>query len=356
MRLAPVLASFLLAGLFPSAGPAPARTPAQAASIPQPASMPQPASGGQPTSRTQSASSAQPASAGKAPAAAQPASSAQPTSGAQAATVAQPAPGARPVTSAQAAWSDAHPKVRAAVKAGQPLVVQVVVPLCSNDQVDCGSKPAGRPGDLTTNLYWGAMFGAKRFFDRKNSGWTAVSVSKPGGGVLEQAVYRRHVPGAAWGAQGAVEQLVVLQAVHGTSIDAAVDSFFALATKGGTVTFDDGNQQRTVRVSAAGYAGHNRLMDGKTLPAVSRPAAPLPSFVLACRSEGYFGAALRKAGSDTLVMTRDLMAPEGYVIEAVARALGDNAAPAEVRRQAVLATARYQKLPEKTAAKIFAKR
>jgi len=257
-------------------------------------------------------------------------------------------------------WSDAHPSVRAAVKAGQPLVVLVVVPLCSNEQVDCGSKPAGRPGDLSTNLYWGAMYGAKRFFDRKKSGWTAVSVAKPGGLVLEQAVYRRHVPGAAWGTQRAVEQIVVLQAVHGASIDGAVDRFFSTATKGGTVSFADGVRKRRERVSVIGYAGHNRLMDGKTLAPVSKGLgavrAALPSFVLACRSESYFGATLRKAGSDTLVMTRDLMAPEGYVIDALVRAVGDNATAAGIHRRTVEATAKYQKIPVKTAGRIFTER
>src|SRR5262245_50438317 len=52
---------------------------------------------------------------------------------------------------------------------GKPPVLYVVVPLCSNEQVDCGSTLAGRPGDLEHNLYWGAVFGARRFFERRAS-------------------------------------------------------------------------------------------------------------------------------------------------------------------------------------------
>ena len=48
--------------------------------------------------------------------------------------------------------------LRRDVAAGKPLVVHVTVALCSNDQVDCGSGVAGRPGDLAHNLYWGAIF------------------------------------------------------------------------------------------------------------------------------------------------------------------------------------------------------
>ena len=49
------------------------------------------------------------------------------------------------------------------------LTVHVLVPLCDNDQIDCGSTRAGDPDDLGHNLYWGAVFGHKRFFSRKAS-------------------------------------------------------------------------------------------------------------------------------------------------------------------------------------------
>src|SRR5687767_4663385 len=78
---------------------------------------------------------------------------------------------------ADQAWSEAFPEISGDVRAGRPLVTVVVVPLCSNAQIDCGSSVAGRPGDLRTNLYWGAVFGAKRFFDRKTSGWQQVEAS-----------------------------------------------------------------------------------------------------------------------------------------------------------------------------------
>ena len=60
--------------------------------------------------------------------------------------------------SAESALYDIH--------SGKPLVVHVTVPLCSNTQIDCGSAVAGDPDRLETNLYWGAAFGHRRFFDR----------------------------------------------------------------------------------------------------------------------------------------------------------------------------------------------
>jgi hypothetical protein len=97
-------------------------------------------------------------------------------------------------------------------------------------------------------------------------------------------------------------------------------------------------------------------MDGKKLPPVTGARAPVPSFVLACKSEPYFGEALEKAGSRPLVTTSTLMAPEGYLIDAVAKGLGDNAGPVELRRRAVAAYAKWQRLTLKQAGSVFARR
>ncbi len=245
------------------------------------------------------------------------------------------------------------------VREGRPLVIQVVVPLCSNAQIDCGSGIAGRPDRLDTNIYWGAVFGHRRFFDRNGSGFERIDVGRGGGALLERVVYRRRVPAAPFGGKGgeAVEQILVLDAYHGDHIDRAVEAFWQIATRGGQVRFRDGEKEREERVSVAGYAGHNRLMDGVRLPpppgAADAPA-PVPSFVLACASEPYFGPSLRAAGSETVVMTRALMAPEGYVLEAVVGAIGENASAAEARNRAVAAYARWQRLSPGAAGWIFA--
>ncbi len=183
---------------------------------------------------------------------------------------------------------------------------------------------------LDKNLYWGRAFGARRYFDESAKQFRRIATEGSTGPVLEQLVYRRVIPGARWNSEKDIEQLVVLRAVHGEQIDAAVRDFYRYATEGAVVTFKEGETERRVRVHVAGYAGHNRLMDGVTLQQLvgtagpkAKAAAALPSFVFACRSASYFSDALSDSGSNPLVMTRDLMAPEGYVIEAMARGLGD---------------------------------
>ncbi len=248
------------------------------------------------------------------------------------------------------------------IQSGHPLVIRVVVPLCSNEQIWCGAGFAGQPGKPATNLYWGAIFGARRFFERKRSVWSRVELSSGDGVVLERAVYRREVPASRWGLSRTepVEQIAVLEAIHGASIDDAVRRFWQTATRGGEISFQHEGKSRTVRVHVMGYVGHNRLMDGiafpPRLPAAPGPPQPVPSFVLACNSEGYFTRPLTSAGSMPLVMTRTLMAPEGYVLDAVLRGLGENDSPTELRRRAIRAYAAWQRIPERQAGSVFAKR
>ncbi|MDI1435978.1 hypothetical protein [Polyangium sorediatum] len=250
--------------------------------------------------------------------------------------------------------------VATSAQAAEPLVVHVVVPLCSNEQIDCGSNVAGDPDRLDTNLYWGAAFGHRRFFDRKKSGFSRVDVMGAEGARLERVVYRRNVSAEPFGGKpgDTIEQIIVLDAYHGDSIDRAVEAFWRLATRGGRIRFRDGGNERDVRISVAGYAGHNRLMDGVRLsppPGPEERARAIPSFVLACDSEPYFGPALRAAGSETWLMTRSLMAPEGYVLDAVVTAIGEHASPTTIRERAVAAYAKWQKLSHGAAGTIFAK-
>lgn len=244
------------------------------------------------------------------------------------------------------AWSELSPGVKRDVAAGKPLVLLVYVPLCSNLQIWCGSRYAGDPAGLNTNIYWGAVFGARRFFDEYNTPYERVEATQGEAPDLERIVYRQRVAGEPWGKPGEkVEQFVVLQAVHGSHINGAVERFWTTATRGGCVSFHDGERERTERVHVVGYAGHNRLMDGIRLPPAPPPAEahPIPSFVLACFSERYFGPSLRRVGARPLVTTRSYMAPEGYLVRALAEGLALNESPEALRQRAARVQRAWQK-------------
>lgn len=246
-------------------------------------------------------------------------------------------------------------RVRAAVAQGKPLVVHVIVPLCANSQIDCGAQWAGKPGDLEKNLYWGAIFGVRKWMERPRSDWERVSIAGADGARLERRVYRRFVSGAPFGREGKIEQLAVFDAYHGDRIDDAVRGFFKGSTEGATVTFDDGGKARTEAASIVGYTGHNRMLDGLKLPAAPEGSArrPLPSFVLACLSERTFGEPLRAAGVPVLVTTRALVAPEAYLTDAVLHAVGEGKDAAGVREAAIGSYVVWQKLSRSTAGSMF---
>jgi hypothetical protein len=252
-------------------------------------------------------------------------------------------------------WSRTFPDLAPALRRGAPLVIHVLVPLCDKRLIACGGSGLGSPSNPKTNLYWGAIFGAPRFFERKAAGYE--SLPQPAiDGVLERRAYRRRVDGARWGQRADVEVVVVLDAIDGTRIDDAVSRFYESAGKGGQLSLVDGQRKRKLAVSVMGYAGHNRLMDGVVLPAPATPSdAAVPSFVMACDSDGYFSEPLRRAGSTPLVMTQALMAPEGYVVEAMARGLADNLSRPALRERVVQAYAKWQKLSPGRASAIFAR-
>ncbi len=258
----------------------------------------------------------------------------------------------------QSRWTASYPAIVDDVRSGQPLTLLVVVALCDSALIACGGQGAGDPGSLDKNLYWGRAFGARRYFDEtaKKYGWKPVAKETGSFPVLEQLVYRRWVKASAWQAPGElVEQLVVLRAVHGKHIDDAVLDLYRFAGQGAEAVFHEQQKERRVPVHVIGYAGHNRLMDGVKLPPPTGTNQALPSFVFACRSAPYFSDTLTDLGSQPLVMTRDLMAPEGYIIEALARGLGDHATVPELRARVVASYARWQRIPERTAGKIFAR-
>lgn len=256
------------------------------------------------------------------------------------------------------AWTAAYPHIAERVRTLGVLTVHLLVPLCHEDQIACGGMRAGDPDDLGHNLYWGAVFGHDRFLSRKASAMRRIGRGEASGHRLARAVFGQSFPGAPFGRSLPFELVVVLDAHHGDAIDVVVDELFVEAERGGEVAFTaaDGGKHRHA-VDVVGFAGHNRMLDGKQPPprVPERERAPLPSFVLACRSHQTFASPLAERGSRLLVAARDLMAPEGYVVEAIVGGLARNEPAPALRRRAVDAYARWQSIEPAVAGTIFAR-
>ncbi len=225
--------------------------------------------------------------------------------------------------------------------AASPAVsLEVFVPLCDGSQLACGSRAAGDPAALSTNLYWGALYGAERFLS-KAPGFKVVrrtDAPRPDAAhVLREVVLER--------AAGKGERPVTLTllAYDGRHIDRALEDFLKAAS---------GASSADVVV----WAGHDRLMDVDA-PPLGRAKQPKPVVVLACSSEQFFGPVLRRLGAPALALTRSFMAPEAYLLEALAASMAKHG-PGEKRalRDALVASyARYQRISQKAAGTVFSR-
>jgi hypothetical protein len=195
-----------------------------------------------------------------------------------------------------------------------PLVVHVTVALCDNQHQGIVPVPAaiGNGQDPRNNLYWGADYGVKSWMLRHEH-WQIVKTTGPKpAAVLERLVLRRTIADR--------EVFLIADAWDGAQIRDTIDDFLlsAAGRRRGNVVTSDG---RTLGTGGAAdviaYVGHNGLMEFSSTVRLTPVPGPHPrSIVLACASKPYFERALATAGSQPLLLTTGLMAPEAYTLGA----------------------------------------
>ena len=230
--------------------------------------------------------------------------------------------------------------VLALLMATPALELEVFVPLCDGAQLECGRAEAGDPRSLEANLYWGAAYGAERFLKRA-PGFRVVSRRDPPAGapVLRELVVER-TPG-----RGERAVRLVLRAYAGEHIDTALEDFLRAAAGGSAADL-------------VVWVGHNRLMDRPPPETRTRPGTPArPAVILACASEPSFTPVLAALGSEPVVLTRTFMAPEAYLLEALAASVARHGPTAArpIRAALVEAYARYQRITPGAAGSVFSR-
>ena len=219
------------------------------------------------------------------------------------------------------------------------LALTVFVPLCDSALIDCGRGALGDPRSLQGNLYWGARYGAERYLSRL-PGWRVIAKSDGSGPVLRETSLLRS------GVSGERAVRLTLRAYAGDHIDEALADFLT-AVEG-----------RGAKVDLVVWAGHDRLMDVPAPKAAPPTGAPgLPSAVLACSSARYFGPALAERRSQPVALTRTFMAPEAYLLEALAASVAQHGVldSGAHRERLVQAYAKYQRISLRAARSVFAR-
>lgn len=94
------------------------------------------------------------------------------------------------------------------------------------------------------------------------------------------------------------------------------------------------------------YVGHNGLMDFsvETKPAAMEQRKGRQAAVFACKSQSYFSKPLKDSGIAPVLLTTQFMAPEAYVVHALANGWARSDSPATIRRHVAAAYSLHQKL------------
>jgi hypothetical protein len=216
--------------------------------------------------------------------------------------------------------------------------IHVIVSLVDNASQGIVPVPAkiGNGNDTRHNLYWGAAYGVKTFLS-KAKGWRQLGCENAvSDTILERCRF-------AW--EDALT--VTAEAYRGSRIDRAMLDFMRQAA----TPPDPARREMVV------FVGHDGLMDEASRPIVEHfpkhAQHDKQAVVLACLSDEYFSAHLQAAGSQPVVTTFSFMAPEAYVLEAVARAFANRASEAELRSAAASAYAKYQHISARAGNSVF---
>ena len=236
----------------------------------------------------------------------------------------------------------------------KPKVVHVFVALADNAHQGIVPVPAalGNGDDPDRNLYWGAAFGVKTFFERSRD-WLPLGAPErnPSHQILERATFV-HVK---------TRTILIADAYRGSEIKQALNDYFsAAAGKEKTVTFntlekDGRTTSAELKADLVVYVGHDGLMDfalEKAYPGEETPKRE--AIMLACASKQYFAGTLRNTGATPVLWTTNLMAPEAYTLKAALDGWMTGESGEQIRQRAAAAYAQYQKISHGAAVKLFA--
>ena len=216
--------------------------------------------------------------------------------------------------------------------------IHVFVALCDNKYQGIVPVPAkiGNGQDAATNLYWGAAFGVKTFFN-KSSEWKLIETKKnPVENILERLLFK-HKTKNIYLLADAYDGQYIKQ----TTID------FLLACSGNGITSISNNGKEIFFAGAAdiiAYVGHEGLMDfSLTNKFEKQNDGDRKAIMLACISKKYFSSHLKNTGAEPLLWSTGLMAPEAYVLHDALNKWIDTGDAAQTRNAAAAAYSKYQR-------------
>jgi len=221
-----------------------------------------------------------------------------------------------------------------------PKQARIIVSLADNQNQGIVPIKAslGDGQDPKNNLYWGALYGAKTHFRRKEN-WSVTSRSSEKSAVLD-AFELKHTDHPT--------TKIIVEAWDGAKQKFAVKAYLA-----------DLREAESPNDLVC-FVGHNALMDlvVANVPALKTVKAAnidrgRKGSVIACRSAPYFEPHHDSLGVESYVMTKGLMAPEAYVLEGFLAAWLNGETANKARAGAAAKYSKYQNIPLRNANWLF---
>lgn len=230
------------------------------------------------------------------------------------------------------------------------LVIHAFVPLCDNENqgIVPVSKSLGDGLNLRTNLYWGALYGVKTHF-KKQKDWELLFSKKDlDRKILERVVFFKKYKNGA-------QVYFVADAYRGDRMAACLaDYFAALSNKNQSdLEFLDKRIGIEGNADLIVFNGHNGLMDTSIEYPNNVHTSARDAIAIACISFEYFKEYYQQVNAYPLLNTKNLLAPEAYVLENVFDAWAMLEAEAAIHRAAGSAYNQYQKCGLRGAKRLF---
>ncbi|WP_103654352.1 hypothetical protein [Agarilytica rhodophyticola] len=232
----------------------------------------------------------------------------------------------------------AKDRVETALEAGSPLVVHATVVLCTNRTKNTDICNENKP---RTNLYWGAQFGVKTYFNRQKH-WQRLSVPKTSGsGYLERVAFKRAVKVRS----GEVDVYLVADVWRGGDVRKATESFLTMSSGENVEKFKF--EDRTIYAGGeshvTAYLGHNGLANFTLDLDLEKNTLPNSAIVLGRRTSATFTEPLRSTGTFPLLTTKGVVTPEAYILEAAILSWFSKVSPVDTLNDTAEVYSKYQK-------------
>ena len=195
---------------------------------------------------------------------------------------------------------------------GQTKTIHIFVALCDNENQGIVKVPAhlGNGQQPENNLYWGAAYGIKTFFQNKTSDWQLIRQLPVANDTILERLLFKHVT---------KDIFLLADAYDGAHIRTCVEDFL-LSANGQHPRYHLQNQELLEfggKADLLAYVGHDGLMDFQvdlSYTSISEPSRDV--MILACFSKSFFAPEIEKAQTTPLLWTTHLMAPESYTLKA----------------------------------------